>query len=88
MFPCWERTRITLLGRGVGVLVVGFGEWADTIYCSLRTSWKDEVSLGEEKRRTTYEHSNHGIVVGIVDIIGEAFDYLEEASYEILVDEH
>ena len=48
MEPQVERTLMTLLGRGwcrVVVVVVGPGSWAETMYCSLRTSLGCIVSI-------------------------------------------
>ena len=47
MEPQVERTLMTLLGRGWCrvVLVVGPGSWAETMYCSLRTSLGSVVSI-------------------------------------------
>ena len=47
MEPQVERTLMTLLGRGWCrvVLVVGPGSWAETMYCSLRTSLGCVVSI-------------------------------------------
>ena len=47
MEPWVERTLMTLLGRGwrEGMVAVGPGSWAETMYCSLRTSLMCVVSI-------------------------------------------
>lgn len=84
MGPWAERARMTRLGRGGVVREAGVGVCAVTMYCSLRMSWREETWVsgeeGEVRRgsgRGAYEDPDDGVMIGVVDVVGEAFDDLE-----------
>ena len=86
--PCRERILMTLLVRGVvGVDLVGFGVCAVTMYCSFRMSfaeWLVGSAKREGWRRRAYQDSDNGVVIRVVDVVGEPFDDLKHVNDEFV----
>ena len=63
----------------------GPGSWADTMYCSFNTSFS--TSTPSREAWGTYQHANDRVVVGVVDVLGQLLDDLEQVCDKVVVDQ-
>ena len=69
---------MTLLVRGIDGDSPGPGSCADTIYCSLSTSFLQVSTTASAKRvRNTYQNPYHRVMIGVVYVVGKLLDNLE-----------